>query len=158
MKELLEEFETKAVKTEIYLMRADGDARRFYADLGHIFASPEIRRDMDGYPVSNIEHRGWIVAFRKGGPEVVAFRSFDVDPDSKVATYRDAWVDEPYRQNGIYNHLLDLTEHHLSLNLVKRIKAIGNPKAAPILQKHGFVVTSMRGRFAYLEKEIERDA
>lgn len=154
MKELLSQLETKVGVLSIYRMTADDKPREFYADMGNVFASPEIRKDMDGYPVSNIPGRQWIVAF--DGQTVVGFRSFDINEDTVV--YRDAWVDEIYRNNGLYTRMLETAETLLSMaTAVKRIKAIGNPKAAPILQKHGFVVTSMRGRFAYLEKEIVRD-
>lgn len=137
----------------IYRMMAEEDMKAFYAEIGHVFASREIRKELDGYPVDNEPGRKWIVAY--WGDEVVGFRSYDVSERGE-GIYYDAWVREDCRKNGLYSQMLDLAENELQKSFgVSIIKAIGNPTSAPILEKKGFRTIKMRGKFHMMEKVLK---
>ena len=137
----------------IYHMKAEDDPKAFYAEMGPIFASRDIRMELDGYPVENEPGRKWIVAY--WGDEVVGFRSYDVNEKGE-GIYYDAWVREDCRKNGLYRFMLDLAESELRRSFeVVKIKAIGNPISAPILEKKGFRTVKMRGKFHVMEKVLK---
>jgi hypothetical protein len=138
---------------KIFHMTAEHDPKAFYAEMGHIFASREIRKELDGYPVENEPGRKWVVVYY--GDEVVGFRSYDVNEKGE-GVYYDAWVREDCRKNGLYRQMLDLAESELKKSFgVSVIKAIGNSTSAPILKKKGFHTVKMRGKFHVMEKVLK---
>mgnify|MGYP001202735756 CR=1 FL=1 len=138
---------------KIYRMKAEDDLKAFYAEMGHIFASKDIRIELDGYPIENEPGRRWIVAYL--GNEVVGFRSYGVNKTGE-GVYYDAWVRKDCRKNGLYRQMLDLAEGDLEKTFgVTKIKAIGNPMSAPILEKNGFRTVRTRGKFHMMEKVIK---
>lgn len=152
MKHLLQDLIVKGSPVRFYLMNSADDPHDFYGEMGHVFASADIRKELDGYPINNDNDRYWIVAFNKKG-KLVGFRAFG-NSDEKGYFY-DTWIDEQFRGTGIYRVMFDHAESELVDRGVKTISVIGNEKARPILEKFGFVVDRMRGRFAYMHKEIE---
>jgi len=136
---------------EYFLMNCEDDERGFYADIGHIFASAEIRKELDGYPINNDTQRMWIVAFE--GERLIGFRSFGYKNDDE-AVFFDSWVHPDFRHNGIYRTMIDLAVKEIRKAGRASISAIANERSLPILIKKGFEETSKRGRFTYLKMEI----
>jgi ribosomal protein S18 acetylase RimI-like enzyme len=136
---------------ELYRMSAQGDSKEFYAEMGHIFASREIRKELDGYPIDNTPERMWIVAYL--GEKVVGFRSYGTDSKGE-GVFFDAWVREDCRRNGLYRRMLQLAEQDLREIGARIIRAIGNDNSTPILQEQGFKILRKRGRFNVMEKVI----
>lgn len=147
MKELLK----KEGDLEYYLMSSADEPRNFYADLGHIFASSEIRKELDGYPINNESERLWIVAMEDTA--VVGFRSFGFKSDEDAVFY-DSWVHPDRRNNGIYKKMIDFAITEIKKAGRTAVNAIANEKSLPILSKKGFAKTRKRGRFSYLRLEI----
>lgn len=150
MKELVKKIKGLA----IYRMASRGDERSFYADLGWIFASREIRRELDGYPIDNDDDRRWLVAFR--GDEAVAFRSYWVK--GETGRFGDAWVAPPLRGNGIYSTLITLAIRDLAKSGAISVTAVANERSRPGLEKAGFAVVKPRGKkFFDMERAITEE-
>jgi GNAT superfamily N-acetyltransferase len=136
---------------EYYLMNSADDPRGFYAEVGHIFADAEIRKELDGYPINNDAERMWIAAFE--GERLIGFRSFGYKNDEN-AVFFDSWVHPDFRHNGVYRTMIDLAIKEIRKTGRTSINAIANEKSLPILSKKGFEETHKRGRFTYLRMEI----
>lgn len=132
----------KSNNVEIYRMSSRGDERNFYADMGWVFASRDIRKELDDYPIDNDDDRRWLVAFK--GDEVVAFRSYYFKDD--VGRFADAWVSPPLRRQHVYSTLIKLAIHDMASAGVKRITAVANERSRPGLEKAGFTMTKLRGK------------
>lgn len=138
-----------------YLMNSADSPQEFYADLGHIFASAEIRKDLDGYPINNDDERLWIIAF--DGDRVIGFRSLGYKNDDE-AVFFDSWVHPDFRHNGIYRTMIDFAVKEIRKAGRTSVNAIANEKSLPILTKKGFEETRKRGRFTYLRLELPMKA
>ncbi|MDI9393288.1 MAG: GNAT family N-acetyltransferase [Synergistota bacterium] len=150
MRRLLQELVVDGDPVKFYLMNSADDPYSFYGEMGYIFASAEIRKELDGYPINNDPGRQWVVAFRND--DIVGFRSFGQSEGKGV--FYEAWVAPQYRRSGIYRAMLALAESELTDKNVKIISVVANEKARPILEKFGFDVDRMRGRFAYMHKDL----
>lgn len=151
MKELL----SRSGELCYYLMGSKDSPREFYADMGWIFASAEIRKDLDDYPINNDGDRLWIVAME--GEMVVGFRSFGFKNDTD-AVFFDAWVRPERRGNGVYRKMLDLALKHVRKGGRICVTAIANANSLPALTKAGFKETRRRGKFAYLRLDMTEEA
>lgn len=136
---------------EYFLMNSADDPREFYAELGHVFASADIRKELDGYPINNDAERMWIVVFE--GDRLIGFRSFGYKNDDE-AVFFDSWVHPDFRHNGIYRTMIDLAVKEIRKAGRTSISAIANEKSLLILTKKGFEETRKRGRFTYLKMDI----
>lgn len=141
----------KSGEITYYLMNSTDDPRDFYAELGHVFASAEIRKELDGYPINNDAERMWVVAFE--GDRLIGFRSFGYKSDDD-AVFFDSWVHPDFRHNGVYRTMIDLAIKEIRKTGRTAINAIANDKSLPILSKRGFKETRKRGRFTYLRLGI----
>ena len=140
-----------------YLMNSADSPREFYADLGHIFASAEIRKDLDGYPINNDDERLWIIAMEDVA--VIGFRSFGLKSGNEdTAVFYDAWVHPDRRNNGIYRKLVDFALKEVRKLGRSEVLAIANERSLPALSKRGFVEYRKRGRFTYLRLELPTKA
>lgn len=150
MKRLIQELIIAGAPVQFYLMNSTDDPRGFYGEMGHIFASAEIRKELDGYPINNDDDRQWIAAFKDG--ELVGFRAFG--HSGEKGFFYETWIVPQYRKTGIYRVMLKHAESELADKNVKIISVVANEKARPILEKFGFDVDRMRGRFAYMHKDL----
>ena len=140
-----------------YLMNSADSPREFYADLGHIFASAEIRKELDGYAINNDDGRLWIVAMEDVA--VIGFRSFGLKSgDENQAVFYDAWVHPDRRNNGIYRKLIDYALSEIRKLGRSEVLAIANERSLPVLSKRGFTEYRKRGRFTYLRLELPTKA
>jgi GNAT superfamily N-acetyltransferase len=140
-----------------YLMSSADSPREFYADLGHIFASTEIRKELDGYAINNDDERLWIVTMEDVA--VIGFLSFGLKSNNEnQAIFYDAWVHPDRRNNGIYRKLINLSLSKIRKLERSEVLVIANERSLPVLSKCGFTEYRKRGRFTYLRLELPMKA
>lgn len=138
---------TDDITFEVWNTKADG-AEEFYALLGWIFASKQIRAELDGYPIDNDDDRYWVVALSPNKDRVVGFRSFGCSPEKNKAMFYDAWVHPEYRKKGIYSRMNKIAiSQMISSCPCAVLTATANDRSLPGLLKLGLTVHRKVGRF-----------
>lgn len=125
---------------------ADGE-KEFYSIMGKFFASAEVRRDFDGYPLNNDDSRLWIVAF--DGEKVVGFGSFGVNKKD-VGQFYDAWVHPDYRKQGIHKKMINYRMHWFIDHNISTVRVVAYPSTVEMFKKLGFSIEQQRGKYAYM--------
>lgn len=134
-------------KIRYHLMSTQDGEREFYGVMGKFFASADIRRDLDGYPLNNDDSRMWIVAF--DGEKPVGFGSFGVLKNNEGQLY-DAWVAPEYRRQGIHKSLLAMRLDWFAEHGVVTVHVIAYPSTRERFLQMGFKIDRMRGKYAYM--------
>lgn len=113
----------------------------FWVTMGPIFASRSIRKEFDGYALSNEDNWTWILAKHKD--ELVGFIS--LEPKKDKVHINSMWVRADSRKKGVCRELLrralkvtDSQKKEVTITTRKFMK--------PTLLKLGFIVSSAKGK------------
>lgn len=113
----------------------------FWVTLGPIFASRSVRKDLDGYALSNEDNWTWILA--KHENDLVGFIS--IEPKKNKAHINSMWVRADSRGKGVCRELLKR-----ALNIVDSQKQEVTITARKFMKSTlitlGFVVSSEKGK------------
>lgn len=135
----------------------DGDL--FWIKMGRFFASKEIRKQFDGYPLNDSNDHLWFVILKK--EEVVSFLGVTLE---KVENKGEIWITEMYttpehRQKGLSSTIFkEVLKWSNGIQLAKSLKVIAHPNSYShnIFKKNGFEVEKMKGAYTYYTKEINK--
>ena len=111
----------------------------FYIKLGPFLGARDVRKEFDGYPLSNADDWTWIVA--EDGDEIVGFVS--IEPKNKVLQFSAGYVIPSHRRKGVYKRLIK-----------EAVKFAGNRAMdvttreylVPLFEKAGFQALKMKGK------------
>ena len=113
----------------------------FWVTMGPIFASRSIRKEFDGYALSNEDNWTWILAKHKD--ELVGFIS--LEPKKDKVHINSMWVRADSRKKGVCRELLKRTIKIIDSK--KQEATITTRKfMKPTLLKLGFALTSEKGK------------
>jgi GNAT superfamily N-acetyltransferase len=140
----------EVIKVDVEIFPEEKQDDRFYALMGPLFANRGIAEEMDGQ-LYNKPESTWFVAHEDG----VAFGCCCFFKEEKRLFFENFWVAPHLRKNGIGKKLFSIRMVEAEkLDLPIR----GITRHQDSLKKYldqGFVVTSKRGRFYWLEKKPE---
>lgn len=113
----------------------------FWVIMGPVFASRSIRKELDGYALSNEDDWTWVLA--KYGDELVGFIS--IEPKKDKAHINSMWVRKDSRRKGV---CLELLKRALKIidSQKKGVTITTRKFMEPTLLKLGFVVSSEKGK------------
>lgn len=138
-----------SARYEFTELRSVDDEARFFALLGHFFASPQVRRECGGYALNDGPFYRWFVASDKADGRAVGFASIEQRSDTLM--WRQAYVHVEARGHGVFRTLrrrvLAYADRH-------RLACTTHAQAhsVPLLLPHGFSVLSTRGKWTTLER------
>lgn len=126
----------------------------FYSLLGYLFASKKIRKELEGYPLSNEDDWIWFIAFDKDN-KIVGFLS--LEPMKSGYKIDSIHVLKDYRKiygNRVYNELIEKAVK-LSQNNKKYLSGTVKKDMVIVFEKYNFHITKNKS-----EKwiNIRRDA
>ena len=130
---------------------------QFYALMGRFFASASIRRELGG-PMSDDANHVWLMAYEKGGEEIVAFSGVRFNADRTVATFTETWVAPEHRNNGLFDRLFTLKYDLCAASGARVVKGMANAASAAAFERHGWQATAVRGSWTHYEKRVQTAA
>lgn len=126
---------------EFKYLSAEDNSAIFWPLMGPVFASRSIRKDFDGYALSNEDNWLWLVALKDD--ELIGFMG--IEPLKSGFKINAMWVHNEYRRQGICSELImratklaDDTKMYLSITA--RAYMQGE------LEKQGFLVTGKKSQ------------
>lgn len=142
--DLVEEFKKNIEKWRGTIVKyrtiSSGDTpEEFYIKLGPFLGSREVRKEFDGYPLSNADDWTWIVA--EDNDEIVGFVS--IEPKNKVLQFSAGYVVPPYRKKGIYKRLI---KEAVKFAADRIMDVITRENLVPLFETEGFQALKMKGK------------
>ena len=133
-----------------------GNDQKFYAKMGHFFASRKIRKEIGGYPLNNEDDWIWMVATEKHRLNVAGF--ICIEPTKNGLLMHDCFVESEYRGNGVFATLLEKVIYYAEFEK-KDLYASVNEKMQQVFEKRGFDIVGKRGQWLTMgrprdEKEV----
>lgn len=92
------------------IMSSAKDGPKFWEKMGPFFASPQVRKDLGGYPMNDSEDMVWLVALDKRRFDVAGFIS--LQPRGDRLHLRDGYVCPESRGKGVFSELLGKSLHY----------------------------------------------
>jgi len=134
---------------EFIQMRSFDDEPAFFAQMGRFFASPTVRRDCGGYPLSDgLRHR-WFIVRSKNDARALGFIS--IEHQATSVRIRDGYLRTEARKLGLFRALraqvLDYIDA-LEQDCIARVQQ----HCTPFLLPHGFIIQSTRGNWVTLTR------
>ena len=111
----------------------------FYIKLGPFLGSRDVRKEFDGYPLSNADDWTWIVAEDNGS--IVGFVS--IEPKNKALQFSAGYVIPPYRKKGIYKHLI---KEAVKFAGERPMDVTTRENLVPLFEAEGFKPLKMKGK------------
>ena len=121
----------------------------FYIKLGPFLGSREVRKEFDGYPLSNADDWTWIVA--EDNDDVVGFVS--IEPKNKVLQFSAGYVVPPYRKKGIYKRLI---KEAVKFAGDRIMDVTTRENLVPLFESEGFQPLKMKGkRWRHMRRSVD---
>lgn len=141
---LVEEFKKNIEKWRSQMVKyrriSSGDTpEEFYIKLGPFLGSREVRKEFDGYPLSNADDWTWIVAEDNGS--VVGFVS--IEPKNKALQFSVGYVIPSYRKKGIYKRLI---KEAVEFAGERPMDVTTRENLVPLFEAEGFKPMKMKGK------------
>ena len=141
---LVEEFKKNIEKWRGQMVKykqiSSGDTpEEFYIKLGPFLGSREVRKEFDGYPLSNADDWTWIVA--EDGGEIVGFVS--IEPKNKALRFSAGYVVPTHRGKGIYRRLI---KEAVKFAADRSMDVTTRENLVPIFEAEGFRPLKMKGK------------
>lgn len=133
----------------VEIMRGD---ENFYALLGPFFGSRLAAKEL-GTPIYDDDNRYWVVAVDANG-KGIGCGSFEQLKSKSKAVMRSGWVLPEWRNNGIYD---DLVQCRIALIRELGVKYIGctiTEDSKSTFARHGFREFDMRGKYHLMRKDL----
>ena len=123
-----------------YRRISSGDTpEEFYIKLGPFLGSREVRKEFDGYPLSNADDWTWIVAEDNGS--VVGFVS--IETKNKALQFSVGYVIPSYRKKGIYKRLI---KEAVEFAGERPMDVTTRENLVPLFEAEGFKPMKMKGK------------
>ena len=136
-KKNIEKWRGRMVK---YRQISSGDTpEEFYIKLGPFLGSRDVRKEFDGYPLSNADDWTWIVA--EDGDEIVGFVS--IEPKNKVLQFSAGYVVPSHRRKGIYRRLI---KEAVKFAGARSMDVTTRENLVPLFEAEGFQPLKMKGK------------
>ncbi len=119
-----------------YSRISSGENEDFYARMGPFFASRAVRKDFDGYPLSNEDDWTWVIAEYK--KEIVGF--LGLEPVKNGEHIHAVYVAPDYRKNGIMRDMISKIEDGKTVTVTTR------QELRKAYEQAGFIVTGVKGK------------
>ena len=141
---LVEEFKKNIEKWRGQMVKykqiSSGDMPEdFYIKLGPFLGSREVRKEFDGYPLSNADDWTWIVAEDNG--EIVGFVS--IEPKNKVLQFSAGYVIPTHRGKGIYRRLI---KEAVKFAADRSMDVTTRENLVPLFEAEGFKLLKIKGK------------
>lgn len=124
---------------EFKYLSAKDDSAKFWPLMGPVFASRAIRKEFDGYPLSNSDNWPWLVALKDD--ELIGFMG--LEPLKNGIKISAMWVHSEYRRQGICSELI-MRATNLADADKKYLSITARAFMQEELEKYGFQITSKR--------------
>ena len=111
----------------------------FYIKLGPFLGSRDVRKEFDGYPLSNADDWVWLLAEDNG--EIVGFVS--IEPKNKVLQISAGYVVPLYRRKGVYKRLI---KEAVKFAGSRAMDVTTREYLVPLFEKAGFRALKMKGK------------
>ena len=111
----------------------------FYIKLGPFLGARDVRKEFDGYPLSNADDWTWIVA--EDGDEIVGFVS--IEPKNKVLQFSAGYVIPSHRRKGVYKRLI---KEAVKFAGNRAMDVVTREYLVPLFEKAGFQALKMKGK------------
>lgn len=142
---------------EISIISSKDDGDAFWIKMGRFFASKEIRKEFDGYPLNDSDKHYWFILTI--GEVVVSFLGLSLE---KLGSKKEVWITEMYtlpdhRQKGFSSMLLaEALEHIQSIKGAEMIRVIAHPKSHShiIFKKNNFTEECKKGNYTYYQRRV----
>jgi len=118
--------------------------------IGRFAMSPEVIREMGGFPILTSDKFHWWVAL--DGKKVVSFAAIKVQAKSAVLTY--AYTVPEHRRKGLHKRLLNERIQWAMANGITILKADCTPASLPNFKKLGFTVIKEFTGWTKVEKKL----
>lgn len=125
---------------EIKILRMSNTDDAFYSTMGPFLSRRKIVSEL-GFPVWDEDDKAWYVAI--SSEEVIGFACSTKRADATV--FHSDYVLPGWRGVGVYKRLI---ADRLSDVQQWPVRAVATPASAPILEKYGFAVVRMRGKYS----------
>ena len=143
------------LKDSVYLISSKNDGEEFWKSMGSFFASKEVRKEFNGYPLNDSEHHLWFVKFDEN-KKVSSFLGTSWESKETI------WITEIYtvpqhRKNKLSTLLIDTLLEYIQDKQVSKIKVVVQAKS-PLhrtFKKRKFKIDCMKGSYTYYSKEIK---
>lgn len=126
------------------MMMAAENPEKFYGKLGRFLASRQVRKEIGGYPINNEDDWPWLVAIETRTFSVIGFMS--MEPAKHNLMIHDYYVVEPYRNQRVFDTLLEKAIHYADFEKTSLYASVREPLQA-IFEKRGFSVVCSRGQW-----------
>ena len=141
---LVEEFKKNIEKWRGQMVKykqiSSGDTpEEFYIKLGPFLGSRDVRKEFDGYPLSNADDWTWILAEENG--VVVGFVS--IEPKNKALRFSTGYVIPTHRGKGIYRRLI---KEAVKFAGGRSLDVTTREKLVPLFEAEGFRPLKMKGK------------
>ena len=141
---LVEEFKKNIEKWRGQMVKykqiSSGDTpEEFYIKLGPFLGSRDVRKEFDGYPLSNADDWTWILAEENGA--VVGFVS--IEPKNKALRFSAGYVVPTHRGKGIYRRLI---KEAVKFAGGRSMDVTTREKLVPLFEAEGFRPLKMKGK------------
>jgi GNAT superfamily N-acetyltransferase len=145
------------IKNNVYQISSKEDDGLFWSKMGRFFASKEIRKEFNGYPLNDSDDHIWFVTLDRN-ENVTAFLGVSFEKIDK----NEGWITEmytlpDYRQKGLAAKLLSTAIESLQENdNIHYIKVVAHPESYShnLFKNNKFKVESTKGAYTYYSKKL----
>lgn len=134
------------------LMTSKSAGGKLFSKIGPWLASPDVRREIGGYPVNDGPDYQWVVASGKRDLKAIGFLNFEHKPDRIILHH--AYVIPERRDEGVFREMLrqciSYADHH---RLPSQTTA--QQDCAKTLSRRGFKRVGNKGSWIKLERKAK---
>lgn len=120
----------------------------FFLDMGPYLVSRSVRRELE-IAISSTPDYLWYLVYDE--QKVIAFAALEV---AEPIIFRHAYVSPDYREQGLYQKLLDVRLVEAVQFNAQVVRVIAAPATAKMFERAGFELVTERGKFKTYEKRL----